>query len=365
MKPSARLMLLIVALVALTAANARAAKNWTWYIDFTNTVQGSPGYIDVVIAVRANTPADVGRLGNTTIRGTMSSSLYDFGAGHDPALQTNPLTNYSMTVGNPIGTLNWQRNCTYNGDPGSGAEVTVAGILVTTIRFYIQNPGGASTITLGALQQTYEDDNTTNVVVTYDNSGGDVPLPIQMTSMAVSVIRDNDVEVSWKTASETNNYGFEIYRRRGESGGWEKIGFVEGHGTTVTSQSYSHVDRGVVFGKYSYQIRQIDLDGKSTALPGMDVTVGVASGRFTLAQNYPNPFNPSTVIEFTVPKDGHATVKVYNICGQEVATLFDGNAETGKIYTARFNDSNLAGGMYFYRLQSSGKTETRRMILMK
>lgn len=365
MKPSARLMLIVVALVALTAANARAAKNWTWYIDFTSTVQGSPGYVDVVIAVRANTPADVGRLGNTTIRGTMSSSLYDFGAGYDPALQTNHLTDYSMTVANPIGSLNWQRNCTYDGDAASGAQVTVTGILVTTIRFYIQNPVGASTITLGTLQQTFEDDNTTNVAVTYDNSGGDVPLPIQLTSFAASVVRDNDVQVTWKTASEINNYGFEIYKRRGETGEWTRIAFVEGHGTTVTPQSYSHLDRGVAFGKYSYQVRQIDLDGKSTALPEVDVTVGVAPGKFTLVQNYPNPFNPSTVIEFAVPQNGFATMKVYNIYGQEVATLFDGNAETGKIYTTRFSGSDLASGAYFCRLQSSGKTETKRMLLMK
>jgi hypothetical protein len=133
----------------------------------------------------------------------------------------------------------------------------------------------------------------------------------------------------------------------------------------VTPQSYSHLDRGVVFGKYSYQVKQIDLDGKSTAFPEVDVVVGVAPDKLILSQNYPNPFNPSTVIEFAVPQDGPATMKVYDICGQEVATLFEGHAETGKIYTARFNDSNLAGGMYFYRLQSSGKTETRRMVLMK
>jgi hypothetical protein len=365
MKPSVRLILIVVALVALTAANAHAAKNWTWYIDFINTVQGSPGYIDVVIAVRANTPADVGRLGNTTIRGTMSSSLYDFGAGHDHALQISYLTNYRMTVANPSGSLNWQRNCTYDGDPGSGAEVTVDGVLVATVRFYIQNSLGISTITLGTLQQTYEDDNTTNVVVTYDNSGGDVPLPIQMTSMAASVIRKNDVEVSWKTASETNNYGFEIFRRRGENTEWMKIGFVEGHGTSVTPQSYSHVDREVAFGKYLYQVKQIDLDGRSTAFPEVDVVVGVAPDKVILSQNYPNPFNPSTVIEFAVPQSGFTTMKVYNIHGQEVATLFDGNAEPGKIYTVRLNGSNLASGTYFCKLQSSGKTETRRMVLMK
>jgi hypothetical protein len=62
---------------------------------------------------------------------------------------------------------------------------------------------------------------------------------------------------------------------------------------------------------------------------------------------------------------GHATMKVYNVLGQEVVTLFDGNAEAGKINTARFNASNLPSGMYFYTLRSAGKVETKRMLLMK
>jgi hypothetical protein len=190
-------------------------------------------------------------------------------------------------------------------------------------------------------------------------------LPIQLASFSASVIRDRDVEVAWKTVSETNNYGFEVYRKRGESGDWTKVGFVEGHGTTLTPQSYSYVDRGVAFGKYYYRIKQMDLDGKSETFPEMEVTVGVAPDKVVLAQNYPNPFNPSTIIEFVVPENGFATLKVYNILGQEVASLFEGNAEAGKVYNARFNASSLPSGIYFYSLRSAGKVETKRMILTK
>jgi hypothetical protein len=198
------------------------------------------------------------------------------------------------------------------------------------------------------------------ITVTYT-----VPLPIQMASFAANVVRNNDVEVAWKTVSETNNYGFEIYRKRGDAGEWAKIGFVQGHGTTLALQSYTYVDAGLSFGKYYYQIKQIDLDGKSETFPLMTVNVGVAPERLTLAQNYPNPFNPSTVIEFVVPMSGHATMKVYNVLGQEVATLFDGNAEAGRINSARFDASNLPSGLYFYTLKSSGTSETKRMLLTK
>jgi len=195
--------------------------------------------------------------------------------------------------------------------------------------------------------------------------GNDGALPIQMASSAANVLRGNDVEVTWKTISETNNYGFEIYRKRGDAGEWAKIAFVEGHGTTLAAQSYSYLDHGLTFGVYSYRIKQVDLDGKSETFPEMKVTVGVALDKIVLAQNYPNPFNPSTLIEFVVPMTGHATMTVYNVLGQEVASLFDGNAEAGKINTARFNASNLPSGLYFYTLRSATQTETKRMLLMK
>ena len=190
-------------------------------------------------------------------------------------------------------------------------------------------------------------------------------LPIQMASFAANVVRDNQVEVAWRTVSETNNYGFEICRKRGDAGEWAKVSFVKGHGTTLAPQSYSYIDAGLTLGKYIYQIKQVDLDGKSQTFPEMSVTVGVGPDKFALAQNYPNPFNPSTVVEFVVPQSGFATMKVYNVLGQEVASLFEGNAEAGKINTARFNASNLPSGMYFYMLRSAGKVESKRMLLMK
>jgi len=190
-------------------------------------------------------------------------------------------------------------------------------------------------------------------------------LPIQMASATTAVIRDNDVEVAWRTVSETNNYGFEIQRKRGDTGEWSKIAFVEGHGTTLSPQAYSYVDRGLSFGKYYYRIRQIDLDGTSETFSEMEVNVGLAPDKLVLAQNYPNPFNPSTLIDFAVPMSGHTSVKVYNVLGQEVASLFEGNAEAGRIYTARFDASNLSSGIYFYALTSAGKVETKRMLLLK
>jgi hypothetical protein len=86
---------------------------------------------------------------------------------------------------------------------------------------------------------------------------------------------------------------------------------------------------------------------------------------FSFSQNYPNPFNPTTEIQFTVPSSGRAVLKVFNVLGQEVATLFDGEAAVGMVHQAQFNASNLASGIYFSRLEFGGKVQMKKMVLLK
>ena len=89
---------------------------------------------------------------------------------------------------------------------------------------------------------------------------------------------------------------------------------------------------------------------------------------FWLSQNYPNPFNPSTTIDFTLPENGHATLNVYNMLGQEVATLLDRDLESGSLHHAVFNADKLATGMYIARLQflsSASRSNGERHLIMK
>jgi hypothetical protein len=86
--------------------------------------------------------------------------------------------------------------------------------------------------------------------------------------------------------------------------------------------------------------------------------------RFALEQNYPNPFNPTTKINFTVPKSARVTLTIFNVLGQKVATLVDGFMNTGS-YTVDFNATNLATGVYFYRLEAGGLSAAKKMLLLK
>ena len=85
---------------------------------------------------------------------------------------------------------------------------------------------------------------------------------------------------------------------------------------------------------------------------------------FSLAQNYPNPFNPTTNIRFAIPQSSFVTLKVYNILGKEIATLVNEQKESG-IYDVNFDASNLASGVYVYKIQAGNFSATKKLTLMK
>ncbi len=85
---------------------------------------------------------------------------------------------------------------------------------------------------------------------------------------------------------------------------------------------------------------------------------------FALSQNYPNPFNPATLISYSIPSGGRVSLKVFDVLGKEVATLFEGIRQPGT-YTARFDGTGLSSGVYLYRLQSGGLVETRKLVYVR
>jgi hypothetical protein len=85
---------------------------------------------------------------------------------------------------------------------------------------------------------------------------------------------------------------------------------------------------------------------------------------YSLKQNFPNPFNPETNINFELPKNGNVTLKVYDVLGNLVTTLYDGYKSAG-VYNATFNGAGYASGIYFYKLQIDGFSDVKRMVLVK
>jgi len=198
--------------------------------------------------------------------------------------------------------------------------------------------------------------------------GSGTPLPVELVSFTGSSER-LDAELTWTTATEVDNYGFEVQRspvgNKSSAHTWAKAGFVQGSGTSNSSKKYSFTDSNIPAGKYSYRLKQIDRAGGFKYSAEIDIAVGAAPKVFELSQNFPNPFNPATNIQFTVPTDGRVILIVYNALGQEVATMFDGNAVAGESHQATFDASRLASGIYFSRLEFNGKMLTKKMLLLK
>jgi endonuclease I len=190
-------------------------------------------------------------------------------------------------------------------------------------------------------------------------------LPVQLVSFA-AVQHDGAVELRWTTATEVNNSGFDIERSSSYQGTpFQKIGYVPGRGTSSAPSQYLFVDRNLSAGLYSYRLKQIDRGGTFKYSNIAVVSIDQVAKVFRLNQNYPNPFNPSTTIEFSLEQDGRATLKVFSLLGQEVATLFDGQAAAGQLMKVTFDASRLSSGVYFSRLQAGGHTVIRRMMLME
>ncbi len=169
-----------------------------------------------------------------------------------------------------------------------------------------------------------------------------------------------------------NNYGFEIERREiarndgvNSTSAWSLVGFVTGAGTSSSPKAYAFADRGIPPGRYAYRLKQIDFDGAFAYYSASEIEIGLAPKELMLGANYPNPFNPTTNIEFTIPEPGKATLLVFNMIGQHVATLFDGPAEGGRIYQVNFSGSTLPSGLYFYKLEYGNQSAVKRMLLVK
>ena len=188
----------------------------------------------------------------------------------------------------------------------------------------------------------------------------DVLIPVELTSFA-GITENNDVILSWSTSTEVNNQGFEIQRKANSE--YERIGFVEGNGTTTELQNYTFRDENVNAGSYYYRLKQMDFDGTFEYSGEIAVEVSQPADYF-LSQNYPNPFNPSTKISYAIAEDIDVTLKVFDVLGNEVATLINENQPAGN-YDITFDAANLSSGVYYYTLQAGEFTSTKKLMLMK
>ncbi|MBK7632645.1 MAG: hypothetical protein IPJ23_18540 [Ignavibacteriales bacterium] len=120
---------------------------------------------------------------------------------------------------------------------------------------------------------------------------------VELSSFSTSVNSDN-ILLSWTTATELNNHGFDVESKLASSDSWKSLGFVEGCGTTTEPKTYTYLDFNIVAGEYNYRMKQIDFNGNITYYNLAETAVFGTPTKFELSQNYPNSSNPSTIISF-------------------------------------------------------------------
>lgn len=188
-------------------------------------------------------------------------------------------------------------------------------------------------------------------------------LPVELSAFSAA-IKNGDVELRWETQSESNNYGFEIERSAAghEHGGWVRIGFAAGAGNSNSTKGYSFTDQTAPAGLVQYHLKQIDTDGSFSYSDIVEVNVTV--GAFQLFQNYPNPFNASTTIQYQIPQDGFVRLTLFNIRGQLIETIFQGEQQAG-LHTCTFNAGTIPSGAYIYKIEAGEFSEIRTLTLLK
>ncbi|MBU0692662.1 T9SS type A sorting domain-containing protein [bacterium] len=177
-----------------------------------------------------------------------------------------------------------------------------------------------------------------------------------------AIAGDGMVTLNWSTASETDNAYFELRRDT------ELLTVVEGAGTSASESIYTFVDETAVNGtEYHYTLFSVSIGG-SKELIGTASAVPLRSAgtatEYALFQNYPNPFNSRTNITFDLAENEFVSLRIFNLMGQEIATLVNHDLNAGR-HEITFDAGELATGVYLYRLESENFTAQRKLVLIK
>ena len=209
--------------------------------------------------------------------------------------------------------------------------------------------------------------------VTSPSSDPDYPLSVELNSFT-STAGDGKVTLKWTTESEIENLGFNIYRSTKSNVKFLIINdeLIQGAGSSSSRHEYEYVDKGLTNEiKYWYKLEDVDYSGNTKLHEPVSATPmkKAAPKEFRLYPNYPNPFNPFTTISYDLPDDGLVELTVYNMRGEKITTLMQGNQEAGS-YRLNWDGTSQSGemvssGIYFLRIASGSYSKTSKMVFIR
>jgi len=190
------------------------------------------------------------------------------------------------------------------------------------------------------------------------------PLPVEIQSFEARQ-QNGEIQLLWRTASETKNAGFEIQRKDGDSDAWSKLGFVEGQGTTPEPRSYRFDDEDLPYPAeiLTYRLKQIDTDGAFEYSTEVEVALSRPE-RVRLHTPFPNPTRGHATIRYALPTRAEVRVAIYDALGRHIATLVDEPKEAGR-HEEIFASQGLPSGTYFVQLASGERTQVQRITVVR
>ncbi|HKR05581.1 MAG TPA: T9SS type A sorting domain-containing protein [Bacteroidia bacterium] len=199
--------------------------------------------------------------------------------------------------------------------------------------------------------------------ITYFNTAQTiVPLPVELLNFEARGLK-NSISVKWATGSEIDNSGFELERTTTPPDNFEKIAWVEGHGSTSNANYYSHLDKDVQSGiTYYYRLKQIDFNGnfEYSKIASGSIDGEVLGFAFHVI---PNPYSGNTSITYTLKENAKVKIEVINTMGQQVGQLYNDNQEAGDYhYEFSAKASGFATGVYTVRVYIDEQIFTKRIL---
>ncbi len=191
---------------------------------------------------------------------------------------------------------------------------------------------------------------------------GQVQTPVEMMRLEGHIV-EGGIEITWSTASESNNYGFEIQRSQNINSNFKTIGFVRGKGTSTELNEYRFVDISVGTSTYYYRLLQIDSNGNHSILNTIRIDMTLPF-KVHLNQNFPNPFNNTTTISYNLPEKSDVQLIIYDLTGKKINSLIRENQTSG-YYNIVWNASGLASGHYYCILTAGLIKEAINLQLIK
>lgn len=180
----------------------------------------------------------------------------------------------------------------------------------------------------------------------------DAKIPVELADFQATV-SNRTAFLSWITASEINNAGFEVqhgitnYFGLGEE--WTPLMFIAGAGTTEQQRSYAYEVRNLSAGKHKFRLKQVDFDGRFTYSDVLIVEIGI-SGAFLITSPYPNPFNPTTQFSVTVARSQRVRISLYDVQGRHLHNISNSMLDAGTAHHFTIDAGRYASGLYLIKI---------------